>query len=432
MASTYSFAEKKRIRKSFEKISSAMSLPDILEIQTDSYDYFLQNIPDATKRKNQGLESVFQSIFPINSVSGNARIEYLGYKLQDPEFDVQECLPRGKTYEAPLIIRCRIIFIDKTTGEENLKSAREEEVYMGTVPLMTEHGTFVINGTERVVVSQLHRSPGLIFDHDRGKTHSSGKLLYSSRVIPYRGSWLDFEFDHKDLVYIRIDRRRKLYATILLRAIGFTSQEILEKFYEKETYLIGSNSYSLKVVPRRMVGKIAPSDIKGTQGVIIEAGKRITARHIRLIESSKIKTLEIPKESLFNQTIAEDIIDPSTGEIAISCNTLIDEEVLLKLSELKLKEINVLYINELESGPYISDTLRSDTTSNSLEALAEIYRMMRPGEPPTKEAATLLFENLFFNADKYDLSDVGRMKFNKRLGREELIGKGTLDNDDIP
>lgn len=431
MASTYSFAEKKRIRKSFEKISSAMSLPDILEIQTDSYDYFLQNIPDATKRKNQGLESVFQSIFPINSVSGNARIEYLGYKLQKPEFDVQECLPRGKTYEAPLIIRCRIIFIDKTTGEENLKSAREEEVYMGTVPLMTEHGTFVINGTERVVVSQLHRSPGLIFDHDRGKTHSSGKLLYSSRVIPYRGSWLDFEFDHKDLVYIRIDRRRKLYATILLRAIGFTSQEILEKFYEKETYLIGSNSYSLKVIPRRMVGKIAPSDIKGTQGVIIEAGKRITARHIRLIESSKIKTLEVPKESLFNQTIAEDIIDPSTGEIAIACNTLIDEEVLLKLSELKLKEINVLYINELESGPYISDTLRSDTTSNSLEALAEIYRMMRPGEPPTKEAATLLFENLFFNADKYDLSDVGRMKFNKRLGREELIGKGTLDNDDI-
>ena len=271
----------------------------------------------------------------------------------------------------------------------------------------------------------------MIFDHDRGKTHSSGKLLYSSRVIPYRGSWLDFEFDHKDLVYIRIDRRRKLYATILLRAIGFTSQEILEKFYEKETYLIGSNSYSLKVVPRRMVGKIAPSDIKGTQGVIIEAGKRITARHIRLIESSKIKTLEVPKESLFNQTIAEDIVDPSTGEIAIACNTLIDEEVLLKLSELKLKEINVLYINELESGPYISDTLRSDTTSNSLEALAEIYRMMRPGEPPTKEAATLLFENLFFNADKYDLSDVGRMKFNKRLGREELIGKGTLDNDDI-
>ena len=431
MASTYSFAEKKRIRKSFEKISSAMSLPDILEIQTDSYDYFLQNIPDTTKRKNQGLESVFQSIFPINSVSGNARIEYLGYHLKDPEFDVQECLPRGKSYEAALIITCRIIFIDKTTGEENLKSAREEKVYMGTIPLMTDHGTFVINGTERVVVSQLHRSPGLIFDHDRGKTHSSGKLLYSSRVIPYRGSWLDFEFDHKDLVYIRIDRRRKLYATILLRAIGYSSQEILEKFYEKETYLIGSNNYSLKVIPRRMVGKIAPSDIKGNQGVIIEAGKRITARHIRLIESSKIKTLEVPKESLFNQTIAEDIIDPSTGEIAITCNTQIDEDVLTKLHELKLKEVDVLYINELESGPYISDTLRSDTTTNSLEALAEIYRMMRPGEPPTKEAATLLFENLFFNSDKYDLSDVGRMKFNKRLGREELIGKGTLDNDDI-
>ena len=297
--------------------------------------------------------------------------------------------------------------------------------------MMTNSGTFITNGVQRVVVNQMHRSPGVFFDHDKGKTHSSGKVLYSARIIPYRGSWLDFEFDHKDLVYIRIDRRRKLYATILLRAIGFSSQEILEKFYEKESYLIGSNSYSLKVVPRRMVGKIAPSDIKGTQGVIIEAGKRITARHIRLIESSKIKTLEVPKESLFNQTIAEDIVDPSTGEIAIACNTLIDEEVLLKLSELKLKEINVLYINELESGPYISDTLRSDTTSNSLEALAEIYRMMRPGEPPTKEAATLLFENLFFNADKYDLSDVGRMKFNKRLGREELIGSGTLDNDDI-
>ncbi len=431
MASTYSFAEKKRIRKSFEKISSAMSLPDILEIQTNSYDYFLQNIPDATKRKNQGLENVFQSIFPIESASGNARIEYKGYKLKDPEFDVQECLPRGKTYEAALKITCRIIFIDKTTGEENLKEARDQEVYMGTIPLMTDHGTFVINGTERVVVSQLHRSPGLIFDNDKGKSHSSGKLLYSSRIIPYRGSWLDFEFDHKDLVFIRIDRRKKLYATILLRALGFTSQEILEKFYEKETYLIGSNNYSLKVIPRRMVGKIAPLDVKGKDGVIIEAGKRITARHIRLIESSKIKTLEVPKESLFNQTIAEDIIDPSTGEIAIACNTLIDEEVLLKLNELKLKEVNVLYINELESGPYISETLRSDTTSNSLEALAEIYRMMRPGEPPTKDAAIELFKSLFFKEEKYNLSEVGRMKFNKRLGREELIGKNILDNDDI-
>ena len=235
---------------------------------------------------------------------------------------------------------------------------------MGTIPLMTEHGTFVINGTERVVVSQLHRSPGLIFDHDRGKTHSSGKLLYSSRVIPYRGSWLDFEFDHKDLVYIRIDRRRKLYATILLRAIGLSSQEILEKFYEKETYLIGPNNYSLKVIPRRMVGKIAPSDIKGNQGVIIEAGKRITARHIRLIESSKIKTLDVPKESLFNQIIAEDIIDPATGEIAIACNTLIDEEVLIKLSELKSKEVNVLYINELESGPYICLLYTSDAADD--------------------------------------------------------------------
>ena len=275
MASTYSFAEKKRIRKSFEKISSAMSLPDILEIQTDSYDYFLQNIPDATKRKNQGLESVFQSIFPINSVSGNARIEYLGYKLQDPEFDVQECLPRGKTYEAPLIIRCRIIFIDKTTGEENLKSAREEEVYMGTVPLMTEHGTFVINGTERVVVSQLHRSPGLIFDHDRGKTHSSGKLLYSSRVIPYRGSWLDFEFDVKDLLYFRVDRKKKILVSTLLLALGFNKSDMVNEFYDKEVYNFDSKSKKWKT-------KFNPENYKSKNfsEEIIDAKSNLSLIHI--------------------------------------------------------------------------------------------------------------------------------------------------------
>ena len=433
MAENYSFAEKKRIRKSFEKISSVMALPDILEVQTNSYQHFLQSAISKEKRLDQGLEHVFKSIFPIVSVSGNAKIDYLGYELEDPKFDVVECLPRAKTYEAPLHIWCRITFIDKSTGEENLKSARDERVYMGTMPLMTEHGTFVINGTERVVVSQLHGSPGLIFDHDKGKTHSSGKLLYSSRVIPYRGSWLDFEFDHKDLVYIRIDRRRKLYASILLKSLGLTSQEILDTFYENESYTANRNgNYTLTLNTQKLVGRLAPIDILSKDGsVIIEQGKRITARHIRLIESNKKKTLELPKEALYGLALSKDYIDEASGEILFACNSLIDEELLAALEEAKIKEISVLYINELESGPYISDTLRADTTATSLEALAEIYRMMRPGEPPTKEAATLLFENLFFNADKYDLSDVGRMKFNKRLGRDALDGDGTLTKEDI-
>jgi DNA-directed RNA polymerase subunit beta len=433
MAENYSFAEKKRIRKSFEKISSVMALPDILEVQTNSYQHFLQSAITKEKRLDQGLEHVFKSIFPIVSVSGNAKIDYLGYELEDPKFDVDECLPRAKTYEAPLHIWCRITFIDKSTGEENLKSARDERVYMGTMPLMTEHGTFVINGTERVVVSQLHRSPGLIFDHDKGKTHSSGKLLYSSRVIPYRGSWLDFEFDHKDLVYIRIDRRRKLYASILLKSLGLTSQEILETFYENESYSANRNgNYTLSLNTQKLVGRLAPIDIVAKdKSIIIEQGKRITARHIRLVESNKIKTLELPKEALYGLALSKDYIDEASGEILFACNSLIDEELLAALEEAKIKDISVLYINELESGPYISDTLRADTTATNLEALAEIYRMMRPGEPPTKEAATLLFENLFFNADKYDLSDVGRMKFNKRLGRDGLDGDGTLTKEDI-
>ena len=306
-------------------------------------------------------------------------------------------------------IICRISFLDKATGEEILKSAREEKVYMGTIPLMTTYGTFVINGVERVVVSQLHRSPGLIFDHDKGKTHSSGKLLYASRVIPYRGSWLDFEFDHKDLVYIRIDRRRKLYASILLKALGMANQEILETFYESETYSVIPQGFSLKINSRRLMGRISPVEIKDKDGkeTIVEKGQRITARHIRLIDSNKTKTITLDSDGLDGLITAEDIIDKETGELLIPCNSVIDETIVKAIQEKKLKEIKVLYINELESGPYISETLRSDTTTSQLEALAEIYRMMRPGEPPTKEAATNLFENLFFNPEKYDLSDVG-------------------------
>ena len=427
---SFSYTEKKRVRRSFEKISSVMELPNLLATQVQSYDAFLQRYVDSDKRLNAGLEQVLNSIFPIESHNGFARMEYSGFTLGEPIFDERECKLKGITYEISLHINCDLFFIDKDSGK--LKEGKSQSVYMGTVPLMTDHGTFIINGTERVVVSQLHRSPGLFFDHDKGKGHSSGKVLYGARVIPYRGSWLDFEFDAKDLVYVRIDRRRKLLATILLKALKLTNQEILEKFYETEIYKNKKNDiYQLQVIPRRLMGRIAPVDINAQGELIVKQGDRISARHIRKIESAKLKTLDIPKEALFGQVVAKDILDKSTGEIIIEANTLIDEETLPVLDELNLNEIETLYINDIESGPYIADTLRADSTTNEIEALVEIYRMMRPGEPPTKEAATTLFNNLFFNAERYDLSAVGRMKFNKRLGIEDLEGSSILSDDDI-
>ena len=427
---SFSYTEKKRVRRSFEKISSVMELPNLLATQVQSYDAFLQRYVDSDKRLNAGLEQVLNSIFPIESHNGFARMEYSGFTLGEPIFDERECKLKGITYEISLHINCDLFFIDKDSGK--LKEGKSQSVYMGTVPLMTDHGTFIINGTERVVVSQLHRSPGLFFDHDKGKGHSSGKVLYGARVIPYRGSWLDFEFDAKDLVYVRIDRRRKLLATILLKALKLTNQEILEKFYETEIYKNKKNDiYQLQVIPRRLMGRIAPVDINAQGELIVKQGDRISARHIRKIEIAKLKTLDIPKEALFGQVVAKDILDKSTGEIIIEANTLIDEETLPVLDELNLNEIETLYINDIESGPYIADTLRADSTTNEIEALVEIYRMMRPGEPPTKEAATTLFNNLFFNAERYDLSAVGRMKFNKRLGIEDLEGSSILSDGDI-
>ena len=427
---SFSYTEKKRVRRSFEKISSVMELPNLLATQVQSYDAFLQRYIDSDKRLNAGLEQVLNSIFPIESHNGFARMEYSGYSLGEPVFDERECKLKGITYEIPLHINCDLFFIDKDSGK--LKEGKSQSVYMGTVPLMTDHGTFIINGTERVVVSQLHRSPGLFFDHDKGKGHSSGKVLYGARVIPYRGSWLDFEFDAKDLVYVRIDRRRKLLATILLKALKLTNQEILEKFYETELYKNKKNDiYQLQVIPRRLMGRVSPVDIEAKGELIVKQGDRISARHIRKIESVKMKTLDLPKEALYGQVIAKDILDKSTGEIIFEANTIIDEENLPDIEVLGLSEIETLYINDIESGPYIADTLRADSTSNEIEALVEIYRMMRPGEPPTKEAATTLFNNLFFNAERYDLSAVGRMKFNKRLGIEHLEGNSILSDDDI-
>ena len=426
----FSYTEKKRVRRSFEKISSVMDLPNLLATQLESYEHFLQRKADPLKRNNQGLELVINSIFPIESHNGLARMECTSYELGEPIYDERECKLKGITYEASLHINCDLFFIDKET--EKLKEGKSQKVYLGTVPLMTDHGSFVINGTERVVVSQLHRSPGLFFDHDKGKSHSSGKVLYGARVIPYRGSWLDFEFDAKDLVYVRIDRRRKLYASILLKALGFSNQGILECFYETEIFKIKpNNTYQLQLIPKRLMGRVTPMDISYRGEVIVKKGERISARHIRKIESTKIKHLEYEQNSMEGLVLAKDIVDKTTGEILIECNSVIDEELLDILQTLGLKEVQTLYINDLESGPYMADTLRADSTTNDIEALVEIYRMMRPGEPPTKEAATTLFNSLFFNPERYDLSDVGRMKFNKRLGRPSIEGNSVLENEDI-
>ena len=426
----FSYTEKKRVRRSFEKISSVMDLPNLLATQLESYEHFLQRKADPLKRNSQGLELVINSIFPIESHNGLARMECTSYELGEPIYDERECKLKGITYEASLHINCDLFFIDKET--EKLKEGKSQKVYLGTVPLMTDHGSFVINGTERVVVSQLHRSPGLFFDHDKGKSHSSGKVLYGARVIPYRGSWLDFEFDAKDLVYVRIDRRRKLHASILLKALGFSNQGILECFYETEIFKIKpNNTYQLQLIPKRLMGRVTPMDISYRGEVIVKKGERISARHIRKIESTKIKHLEYEQNSMEGLVLAKDIVDKTTGEILIGCNSIIDEEVLDTLQTLGLKEVQTLYINDLESGPYMADTLRADSTTNDIEALVEIYRMMRPGEPPTKEAATTLFNSLFFNPERYDLSDVGRMKFNKRLGRPSIEGNSVLENEDI-
>jgi len=428
----YSFTERKRIRKDFGKLSEKMELPYLLAIQTDSYSKFLQVGTSAEDRAESGLHAAFKSVFPIASYSGSAELEYVDYRLGEPTFDVKECVSRSITYAAPLRVKVRLIIYDKESSSKKVKDVKEQEVYMGEIPLMTDNGTFVINGTERVVVSQLHRSPGVFFDHDKGKTHSSGKLLYNARVIPYRGSWLDFEFDPKDAVFVRIDRRRKLPASIILRALEYSSEEILETFFDTNTVSIKGEDVSIKLIAERLRGEVASFEIVGPNGkVIVETGRRITARHVRLLEDSGMKQLAVPREYLLEQITAKDIVDESTGEVAVPCNSIITEEVLEKLFELKVSSLETIYTNDLDCGPFISDTMRVDPSSNKLEALVEIYRMMRPGEPPTKESAENLFSNLFFSNDRYDLSGVGRMKFNRRLGREEIVGEGILSKEDI-
>ncbi len=431
----YSYTEKKRIRKNFGKLPSAMDIPYLLSIQVDSYKQFTQADFTAEERIDQGLHAAFKSVFPIISYSGKAVLEYVSYELGKPVFDVKECQLRGSTYSVSLRVKVRLILYDKESTTQTIKDIKEQEVYMGEIPLMTDSGTFVINGTERVVVSQLHRSPGVFFDHDRGKTHSSGKLLYSARVIPYRGSWLDFEFDPKDLVYVRIDRRRKLPATVLLRALGYSSEDILRMFYENDQIKISHTkepTFSLKLVPGRLRGEVLSFSVKDKKGkLIVEEGRRVTSRHIREMEDAKLTDLKVSREYLVGKALARDIIDTETGEVKFACNTEITEEILDSLIESKTKSFETIYTNDLDCGAFVSDTLRIDSTTSKLEAMVEIYRMMRPGEPPTKDSAENLFANLFFSPERYDLSAVGRMKFNRRLGRTETEGESVLSVDDI-
>ncbi|MEO8401562.1 MAG: DNA-directed RNA polymerase subunit beta [Gammaproteobacteria bacterium] len=433
MGSTYSYTEKKRIRKDFGKHPSTIGTPPLLALQLDSYHKFLQADIDPDTRGNFGLHAAFASVFPITSFSGSSILEYVSYRLGDSVFDVKECKMRGLTYGASLRVKVRLIHYDKdASGDAKVvKDVKEQEVYMGEIPLMTEHGTFVINGTERVIVSQLHRSPGVFFEHDRGKTHSSGKLLFSARVIPYRGSWLDFEFDPKDCIYVRIDRRRKLPATILLRALDYSVETILGLFFENNVFHLHNGEFSLDLIPERLRGEIAPFEIKKAGKVIVEQDRRITVRHIAQLEKANIKKLEVPADYLLGKVLAKTVVNDETGEILANANDIITAEILKGFIAAKIKQFETLYINDIDHGAYMSDTLRVDPTATPLEALVEIYRMMRPGEPPTKEAAEGLFKNLFFSPERYDLSDVGRMKFNRRVGRQEILGPGVLTKDDI-
>ena len=427
----YSFTEKKRIRKYFGKRAEVLEIPYLLATQIESYRGFLQQDVPEEKLKEQGLHAAFKSVFPIVSYSGNAALEYVGYRLGTPVFDVKECQMRGVTYSAPLRVKVRLIIYDKEVKTPTVKDIREQEVYMGEIPLMTDNGTFVINGTERVIVSQLHRSPGVFFDHDKGKTHSSGKLLFNARVIPYRGSWLDFEFDPKDALFTRIDRRRKLPVTILLRALGYNNEEMLDMFFEKTGFKAAKEGFDMTLVPERLRGESATFDIKIKNKVLVEEGRRITARHIRELEKAKVTALNVPEDYLYEKHVAHDIINKETGEIVATANQEITPELIELLKEAEIKEFETIFTNDLDHGAYISTTLAIDPSTTQLEAQIEIYRMMRPGEPPTKDSAENLFKNLFFSSERYDLSTVGRMKFNRRVGREEVEGEGTLSNEDI-
>jgi DNA-directed RNA polymerase subunit beta len=427
----YSYTEKKRIRKSFAKRANVLDVPFLLATQIESYTRFLQADVPPSQRRNEGLQAAFTSIFPIVAHSGNARLHFVEFMLGEPTFDVKECQQRGLTFASPLRAKVRLELLDRDT--KAVKEVKEDQpLYMGEIPLMTTTGSFVINGTERVIVSQLHRSPGVFFEHDKGKTHSSGKLLFSARIIPYRGSWLDFEFDPKDILYFRIDRRRKMPVTILLKSIGMTHEQILATFFEFDTFHFSKKGILFEVVPERLRGEVAKFDILDKAGKIIVAkDKRITVKHIRDMAEAGVKKIMVPDEFMIGRVIARNIVNAETGEILANANDEITEDLLAKLAAGGIEQIQTLYVNDLDRGAYISSTLRIDESADQWASRVAIYRMMRPGEPPTEDAVENLFHGLFYSDERYDLSAVGRMKFNRRVGRDEIEGPGTLSNEDI-
>ncbi|AJG21284.1 DNA-directed RNA polymerase subunit beta [Cupriavidus basilensis] len=427
----YSFTEKKRIRKSFAKRATVHQVPFLLATQIESYAQFLQEGAPPSRRKTEGLQAAFSAIFPIVSHNGLARMEFVSYHLSNPPFDVKECQQRGLTFHSALRAKVRLIINDRENPGK-VKEVKEQEVYMGEIPLMTSTGSFVINGTERVIVSQLHRSPGVFFEHDKGKTHSSGKLLFSARIIPYRGSWLDFEFDPKDILYFRVDRRRKMPVTILLKSIGLTPEQILAHFFVFDNFTLQSEGAQMEFVPERLRGEVARFDIADKDGrVVVEKDKRINAKHIRDLDSAGTKLISVPEDYLLGRVLAKNIIDPDTGEVIANANDELTETVLENLREAGVKQIQTLYTNDLDQGPYMSQTLRVDDTADQTAARIAIYRMMRPGEPPTEDAVEALFQRLFYSEESYDLSRVGRMKVNSRLGRPSGEGSMVLQDEDI-
>ncbi len=424
-----------RFRRNFGRTKKIIDLPYLIEIQKNSYDLFLQKDTAPNQRQNVGLQEVFRSVFPIKDFNDTASLEFVSYSLGEPKYDVEECHQRGMTFAAPLKVTVQLVLwdVDPQTGSRSIKNVKEQEVYFGELPLMTKNGTFMINGTERVIVSQLHRSPGVFFEHDKGKTHASGKLLYSARVIPYRGSWVDFEFDPRDILYVRIDRRRKFQATVLLRALGMTTKDLLNYFHKSDTIVFDGRKPLLVYKPDQLVGVKAGSDVRDpkTNDLIVKEGRKLTRPLVRQMELSRVKHVAIAWEDILGRIASHDIVDPETRKVLVECNQEISQERLDLIREKGVTEIEVLYIDDSHVGPYLRNTLLQDRIHSPQEAIIEIYRRLRPGDPPTVDAATNFFNNLFFNPDRYDLSKVGRLKLNHRLKLSVPLEHGTLRKEDI-
>ena len=431
----FQVANNLRFRRSFGRIKKIIDLPYLIEIQKNSYDLFLQKDVAQVQRQNLGLQEVFKSVFPIKDFNETASLEFVSYALGEAKYDVEECHQRGMTYAAPLKVTVQLVLwdVDAQTGSRSIKNVKEQEVYFGEMPLMTRNGTFMVNGTERVIVSQLHRSPGVFFEHDKGKTHASGKLLYSARIIPYRGSWVDLEFDPRDILYVRIDRRRKFHATVLLRALGMTTEDLLNYYYKSDTVVFDGRKPALVFNASHLLGAKVGSDVRDpkTNDLIVKEGKKFTRPVLRQMEAAKVKQVPMSWEDILGRVASHDIIDPQTKEVLLECNHEITQDKLELIREKGIHQIEVLFIDESNAGPYLRNTLLQDRIRSPQDAVLEIYRRLRPGDPPTVESATNFFNNLFFNSDRYDLSKVGRLKLNHRLRLNIPLEQGTLRKEDI-